>query len=273
MCDDDRTQTQAVRDLGFFRLHSHVMPTAPETYLLDHLDHFVLFTSRFFFFFFFDLYDDYGSDYAFNHVNTIDHNNDYTFTYNYNNHYNNHAFNHDYIFDYNHNHNHNHGYDHDHDYNDNHYHDYIRSSLLITYQNDPTNLNVNGYTTALNSQAYFIDFESTPGDTFALDSSTGYISDVTGAAAGDLAFYSTSVGATSFILVSTADYAASQGGTQLICSLDGDDNLSCDFGESPGDFWLCGGHLNIVQAGYDFTNTCSAGTAVELGSVKLVPTV
>lgn len=134
-------------------------------------------------------------------------------------------------------------------------------------------MNVNGYTVALSAQAFFINFEAVPGDKFALDSTTGYLSDVTGAGAGDLAFYSTGVGSSSFVLVSTAAYAASQGGTQLICSTDAAFDLTCNFGTSTGVFWVCGGHLNIVQAGYDFTNTCNSGTAVKLSSVKLVPVV
>lgn len=146
------------------------------------------------------------------------------------------------------------------------------TTFRVTIQypaSDPGNVNIFGYTKALNSQAYFIDGTSNLGqsDTFVLDGSTGEVLDTTGPAAGDYAFYSTSVGASSYVLVTTSSFAASQGGTPLKCSIDASSNLVCGFGSQTAAWWLCGGHLNVVQPGYDFTNTCNQGTAEQVNIV------
>ncbi|KAI0143758.1 hypothetical protein GGR57DRAFT_482880 [Xylariaceae sp. FL1272] len=131
------------------------------------------------------------------------------------------------------------------------------------------NAAIYGYNAALNGQAYFINFGSDPSSAvqFTLNSADGSVSVLTGPAAGDLSFYSQSVGASSFILVATEAFAASQGGVPIKCAFV-DLDLKCEWGTAgvyDAEFWLCGGHLNLVQPGYDFTDTCNAGTAFEIG--------
>ncbi|KAL1874424.1 hypothetical protein VTK73DRAFT_301 [Phialemonium thermophilum] len=136
----------------------------------------------------------------------------------------------------------------------------VTGQVTIVYPSGSTSQNTYGFTRPLNAQAYFIDGSSDPNaaTTFEL-TPDGTIEAIDGSASGDYAFYSQGVGPTSFILVTTDTFAASQGGSKLQCSRDDQNMLLCNFGNSVGEWWLCGGHLNIVQAGYDFTNTCNAG--------------
>ncbi|KAI1259842.1 hypothetical protein F5Y18DRAFT_407919 [Xylariaceae sp. FL1019] len=127
------------------------------------------------------------------------------------------------------------------------------------------NANIYAYNRALNGQAYFIDFssDSTAAVQFSLNPSDGSVSVVSGPAAGDLSFYSKSVGSTTFVLVATESFAASQGGTPIRCVISGTD-LNCEWktdGVYDAEFWLCGGHLNLVQPGFDFSGSCNAGGA------------
>lgn len=146
--------------------------------------------------------------------------------------------------------------------------------LQATYPaSDAGNANVFGYNTAQNGEAYFINFQTNVANAvqFSLDPDTGYVQALNGPAASDMAFYSTGVGASSFVLVTTSSYSASQGGQSLICSIDPvSSSLDCNFGSQTAAWWLCGGHLNVVQPGYDFTNKCSGGTAEQI-SVSVVP--
>lgn len=137
------------------------------------------------------------------------------------------------------------------------------------------NTNIYAYNRPLNSDAYFIDFTSDPTVEviFGLNPADQSISVLDGPASGDLSFYSQNVGATSFILVATADFAASQGGVQIKCTIS-TGTLACEW-KTPGvydaELWLCGGHLNLVQPGYDFTNSCNAGGTAFKISVTTVP--
>jgi hypothetical protein len=126
-----------------------------------------------------------------------------------------------------------------------------------------------GHLTALGSQASFIDFGSdlTQAAHFHLDPvSQGLI--LTGSS-GQAAYFSRNVGASTFVLVTTASYATSQGGELLTCTVSQSQQLTC----GPSGFqtwWLCGGHLNLVRDGYDFTNACNAGTASKLNGIAVV---
>lgn len=147
---------------------------------------------------------------------------------------------------------------------------YLKASYPTS---DATNANIFGYNTALSGQAFYINFTPTLANAaqFALDPDTHFVTAVNGPAASDMAFYSTGVGASSYVLVATESFADGQGGEPLDCSIDASNNLVCEFGSQTAAFWLCGGHLNVVQLGYDFTNTCNAGTAEQIGvSVVIV---
>ena len=146
--------------------------------------------------------------------------------------------------------------------------------LRATYPaSDAGNTNLFGYTAPLGSgAAYFINFTPSPTDAvqFALDPASGTLTALNGPAAQDMAFYSQTVGQSSFVLVTTSTFATSQGGQLLSCSIGSQGSLNCHFGSNTAAFWLCGNHLNVVQPGYDFTNTCSAGTAEQI-SLSVVP--
>jgi len=146
---------------------------------------------------------------------------------------------------------------------------YLKASYPTS---DAANANIFGYNNALNGQAFFINFTPNLANAvqFTLDPDTNYVTAVNGPAARDMAFYSTGVGPSSFVLVATESYAAGQGGEPLDCSIDASNNLVCEFGSQTAAFWLCGGHLNVVQPGYDFTNTCNSGTAEQIG-VSVAP--
>jgi hypothetical protein len=140
--------------------------------------------------------------------------------------------------------------------------------LIISYSGN----NAFTYTVPLNGAAYFINPTTDPASQvqYSIDSSTGMVSVVSGAASGDLAFYSQGVGASSFILVATQSFAASQGGTPIICSVDSSNHLNCQWTSTTiADYWLCGSHLYLVQPGYDFTNSCNQGTATKVDSLTV----
>lgn len=87
-----------------------------------------------------------------------------------------------------------------------------------------------------------------------------------------MAFYSDNVGSTSYILVTTEAFAASQNGAQTVCSVDAQQQLNRDFKGAIKDWWPCGEHLNLVQPGYDFSNGFNAGNASKVG-IGAVPVV
>jgi hypothetical protein len=59
------------------------------------------------------------------------------------------------------------------------------------------------------------------------------------------------------VLISSQDFASSVGSNALICSLDGVNNLLCQWGTAgSADFWTCAHRLYLVQPGYDFTYSC-----------------
>jgi hypothetical protein len=140
--------------------------------------------------------------------------------------------------------------------------------LTAQFADGSTSNNI-GHLTALSSQASFIDFGSdlTQAADFYLDPVSQSL--VLTGTSGQAAYFSRNVGPATFVLVTTDSYATSQGGQLLSCTVSQSQQLTC----GPSGFqtwWLCGGHLNLVQDGYDFTNTCSAGIASKLSGIAVV---
>ncbi|KXJ89910.1 hypothetical protein Micbo1qcDRAFT_206178 [Microdochium bolleyi] len=112
-----------------------------------------------------------------------------------------------------------------------------------------------GYLAPLNNQANFVDFHTTRTDAavFGLNTATGALF-IVGGPSG----------------VGQSGFAASQGGTLVKCRLGApptgsglgstQPRLECVWKDNQiAEFWLCGGHFNFVEPGYDFTNTCNRG--------------
>ena len=122
--------------------------------------------------------------------------------------------------------------------------------------------NVYAHLTVLNSLASFIDFSASSQDQLVFEQlpNRNILVRSGNGSPNLLAFYSRSTGPTSYVLVTTDAFAASQGGTPILCSISSG-SLACDWQDQTGaaEFWLCGGHLNLVQPGYDFSNTCAQG--------------
>ncbi|KAK0385532.1 hypothetical protein NLU13_6712 [Sarocladium strictum] len=119
------------------------------------------------------------------------------------------------------------------------------------------------------TSVFYVDFTSDVSSTqsFGINRLTGAVTAINGpgSAPGEAWYYSSNVGQSSFVLVASADYASSQGGRPAVCKIaqgSGYEFLQCKWGDGGqiADIWTCGSHLNLVQPGFDFSNSCSAAT-------------